>query len=57
MLNVNYKIYDCRDVFRDLPNIYDRAFLRKQLTAKSRELLMRKSSFVDIRQCYKYAAV
>ena len=27
------------DVFRTVPNIYDRAFLQKMLTAYSRELL------------------
>ena len=35
-------------VFRTLSNIYDGAFFRKQITAFSRYLFLRKSSIIDV---------
>ena len=37
-----------RGVFRTQPNMYDERFLRKLLTAKSRELFSQKISIVDV---------
>ena len=45
-----------RGVFRTQSNIYDRAFLGKELTIKSYWLFSKKSSIADVRQGSKYAS-
>ena len=42
------------EFIRTQSNIYDEAFLRKQFTAKNRELFSQKSFIVDVRLHTKY---
>ena len=48
------EVGECRGVFRTQLNIYDEAFLQKQLTTKSRQVFSQKSSIVDVRLSSKY---
>ena len=52
LLTCHKKIFTlrhCRDVFKTQPNIYDGAFLPKQLTLFCRQLFSQNNSIVDVR--------
>ena len=57
LLHCYYTLNLRRGIFRTQSNIYDGAFMRKWLKAKSCQLFSRKSSIVNVRLGFKYASV
>ena len=55
--NFTWSILEYFVPFRTQSDIYDKVFLRENLTAKSRELFSQKNSTLDVRLGSKYATV
>ena len=48
--------FNVRGIFRTLPNIFDEDFSQKQLTAKSCQQFLQKSSIIDVWHCPNYTS-